>query len=115
MGKKEIGCCGAYCGTCPVIREKACKGCKMGYNTGERDISKAKCKIKVCCVGKNHISCADCAKHGKCAVLLEFYGKNGYKYKKYREAIEYIAANGYEKFLDIADKWKIQYGSYKNK
>jgi hypothetical protein len=38
----------------------------------------------------------------------------GYKYKKYKEAIEFIRKNGYNKFIKIADTWTRQYGKYKN-
>ena len=30
-GTEEIGCCGAYCGTCREYR-KTCKGCKTRYD-----------------------------------------------------------------------------------
>jgi len=108
----EIGCCGAYCGTCKVFLEHLCKGCKLGYENGERDISKAKCKMKVCCVSKKYQSCADCGDYGTCSILNEFYGKNGYKYRKYKEATEYIRSNGYDAFLEVADTWKNAYGNY---
>jgi hypothetical protein len=112
MGIEAIGCCGAYCGTCPVFREKACKGCKLGYRGGGRDLSKARCKIKVCCIGKGYISCADCGQYGSCDIIRGFHAKKGYKYKKYKEAIEFIRSTDYEKFIQIADRWKIQYGKY---
>jgi hypothetical protein len=44
---EEIGCCGAYCKTCKAFAQKTCLGCKLGYESGERDISKAKCLWKV--------------------------------------------------------------------
>jgi hypothetical protein len=110
MNKKQIGCCGAYCGTCPVIKENLCRGCKIGYQTGERDLSKAKCKIKICCLRKRFSSCADCDDYDTCEILQGFYAKNGYKYKKYNEALNFIRSSGYEKFLDIADSWTQQYG-----
>jgi len=31
MSFEEMGCCGAYCGSCPVLKSGACKGCKNGY------------------------------------------------------------------------------------
>jgi len=43
-----IGCCGVYCKTCPPLIEHYRKGCKLGYDTGKRDINDAKCKMKVC-------------------------------------------------------------------
>lgn len=112
MSKEEIGCCGAFCGTCPVIKENHCKGCKLGYQNGARDISKAKCKIKVCCIQKELNSCAECQEFNSCKVITGFYAKNGYKYKKYKEAIEFIRSNGYDKFLEIANTWSRQYGKY---
>jgi len=33
---KFIGCCGAYCKTCPPLIQNYCKGCKLGYNTGQK-------------------------------------------------------------------------------
>jgi hypothetical protein len=113
MGIRETGCCGAYCGTCPVLREQACKGCKLGYDDGTRDIAKARCKIKVCCVGRGLDSCADCAEYDSCGVIQGFYAKNGYKYAKYRQAIEFIRAHGYAEFLEIANRWTRQYGRYR--
>jgi len=112
MSKEEIGCCGAYCGTCKVLKENLCRGCKLGYKNGERDISKAKCKMKVCCITHNYISCADCNEYNSCSIIRDFQSKKGYKYKKYKEALEFIRENGYDKFLEIADKWRMQYGKY---
>lgn len=114
MTTKKIGCCGAYCGTCRVIKDGLCKGCKLGYDSGERDIDKARCKIKVCCLKKGLDSCADCTELSSCSILNIFYNKNGYKYKKYKEAIEYIQENGYAKFLEIAANWTNVYGKYKS-
>ena len=49
MTIREIGCCGAYCKTCRMASTGSqCKGCKLGYEEGQRDINKAKCKIKTC-------------------------------------------------------------------
>ena len=112
MPISEIGCCGAYCGTCTALKEKACKGCKVGYETGDRDISKAKCKMKVCCICKKLQSCADCSEYNTCSVLNDFYNKNGYKYKKYKQATDYIKTYGYDAFLEVADKWKNAHGKY---
>jgi hypothetical protein len=56
-----IGCCGAFCKTCKAFIEGFCKGCKLGYDKGERDIGKAKCKMKVCCFRERKLeTCADC-------------------------------------------------------
>lgn len=112
MSKLEIGCCGAYCGSCPVLDTGNCRGCKIGYENGERDITKARCRIKVCCITKNHATCADCLEYTACPNLNEFYSKHGYKYKKYWEATLFIRNNGYNTFLKIADTWKNAYGKY---
>ena len=107
-----IGCCGAYCKTCKVYNEKLCIGCKIGYKNNERDLSKAKCKMKVCCISKKYNSCADCKDYDNCKIIQDFHNKNGYKYKKYKEAIIFIKNYGYDKFIEIAKNWKIQYGKY---
>jgi hypothetical protein len=109
----EIGCCGAYCKTCKEFRNSRCQGCKIGYNDGKRDIKKAKCKIKVCSIGKGLNSCADCDNYTTCEIIQGFYRKKSYKYKKYEEATLFIRAKGYSNFLEIADNWKNQYGKYK--
>jgi hypothetical protein len=110
---KQIGCCGAYCKTCPELINKRCRGCKLGYENGKRDRNKAKCKIKVCCFkGKTYETCADCPNYSSCRIIQEFHSKNGYKYKKYKQAIEFIRENGYAKFIKIADNWTTAYGKY---
>lgn len=110
MAKEEIGCCGAYCGTCPVLRKGLCKGCKLGYGPGERDLSKAKCAMKACCMRRGLVSCADCADYETCAILAAFYGHAGYKYRKYREATAFIRERGYEEYLRFANGWNGAYG-----
>ena len=107
------GCCGAYCRTCKPFLDRACKVCKIGFDTGERNINNAKCKIKLCCFrDKNLDTCADCTEIETCNILGEWYSKDGYKYRKYKEAVYYIRKNGYENFFEIADKWKNAYGKY---
>lgn len=112
MSIREIGCCGAYCKTCRASASGSlCRGCKLGYEDGGRDINKAKCKIKVCCFRDRELeTCADCNDYPDCDIIHGFYEKSGYKYGKYRQAIEFIRGNGYTKFLDIADTWKGPYG-----
>lgn len=112
MSMTEIGCCGAYCKTCKVYAQNLCKGCKIGYDTGERDLSKAKCAMKVCCVNRGFVSCASCEAYAACETLLAFYGHESYKYKKYQQATEYIRAHGYEAFLRQADRWNGAFGTY---
>ncbi len=96
------------------MREGLCKGCKLGYGTGERDIGRAKCKIKVCCINKGYNSCADCPEYPTCPTINEFYGKKGYKYRKYKQALEFIRQHGYSEFLKIAGTWTHAYGTYRN-
>jgi len=57
-------------------------------------------------------SCADCEKFESCETINAFYDKNGYKYKKYKEALLFIRQNGYDAFFQIADNWKNVYGKY---
>ena len=103
----EIGCCSAYCKTCRAFRDGHCRGCRLGYDDGRRDINKAKCKIKVCCMTEQkQATCADCRRFSSCAVLNAWYAKNGAKYKRYKKSAEFIRRHGYEEFVQIADQWK---------
>jgi hypothetical protein len=111
MSIKEIGCCGAYCRTCRALADGSCRGCKLGYENGERDINKARCKIKVCCFkGRGFETCADCSDYSSCSIIQGLYSKKGYKYGKYRQSTEFIRQNGYDSFLRIADSWTGAYG-----
>lgn len=112
--KRYIGCCGAYCKTCKPYIEGFCKGCKIGFDTGERDINKAKCKIKLCCFKDRMLdTCADCADLKTCQILNSWYDNKGAKYKKYREAIYFIKDHGYSEFASVAENWKNAYGKFK--
>ena len=89
-----------------------CAGCRIGYDSAKRDIRKARCAIKVCCLkrlGTAH-TCADCPDCLTCETLQGMYRKNGYKYRKYRQSLEFIRAHGYARYLEAADKWKRAYG-----
>jgi hypothetical protein len=117
MSVIEIGCCGAYCRTCrewqkdKYPNERSCRGCKLGYENEERDINKTKCKIKICCYKEKSLeTCADCQQYHTCTIIHGFYDKKGYKYKKYKQSIEYIRKNGYDKFMKFADTWKGPHG-----
>lgn len=115
MSKELLGCCGAYCQTCKVYAEQLCKGCKVGYESGERDIAKAKCAMKVCCVKRGLACCADCGEYDFCETLRAFYAHESYKYQKYKQATEFIRANGYDAFFALADGWHGAYGSLEKK
>src|SRR4030042_1431022 len=108
MSIKEIGCCGAYCKTCrQSISGSNCRGCKLGYENGERDINKSRCLIKVCCFRERQLeTCADCDDYSGCKIINGLYGKKGYKYGKYCQSMEFIRENGYDRFLGMADAWK---------
>ena len=109
--KIYIGCCGAYCKTCKPFIEGFCKGCKLGYDTGQRDINRAKCKIKLCCFrDKKFHTCADCSDLDSCQTINSWYDKKSHKYKKYRQANQFIKKNGYSKFIKLAEKWKNAFG-----
>jgi len=91
-----IGCCGAYCKTCKPLIAGFCKGCKLEYAEGERDINKAKCKMKVCCFKKRRLeTCADCPDYPSCPIIQKFHNKKPVKYKKSKQSIEFIRKNGY--------------------
>jgi len=108
VSRIELGCCGAYCRTCRALADGPCRGCKLGYDNGERDLSKARCKMKRCCLDKlgTDYTCADCPEFDSCEELAEFYGKNGHKYRKYRQALEFVRQYGYEAFFRSADNWR---------
>ncbi len=109
----KIGCCGAYCKTCPAFVERYCLSCKLGYEKGERDINKTKCKIKACCFKERKFeTCADCADYTDCKIIQGLYSKKGYKYKKYKQSTEFLRKYGYAEFLKIANNWKCQYGKF---
>ena len=111
FSKRFIGCCGAYCKTCKAFIEGFCKGCKLGYDEGKRDINKAKCDMKVCCFKEKELeTCADCLDYPECKMIHGLYNKNGYKYKKYKQSIEFIRENGYSRFIKLANKWNGAYG-----
>jgi len=109
---RYIGCCGAYCKTCKPFIDGVCMGCKIGFDTGERDINNARCKIKLCCF-KNHKlnTCADCAEFPSCSLIHDWFSKTGYKYRKYKQSIEFIIEYGYSKFIELANNWKGAYGN----
>ena len=112
MSIREIGCCGAYCQTCRESSTgSSCRGCKLGYENGERDIDKAKCRIKLCCFRDRRFeTCADCTDYPACNIISGFHGKNGFKYTKYKQSIEFIREKGYAEFIEIASNWREPYG-----
>jgi hypothetical protein len=103
----DIGCCCAYCKTCRAFRDGSCCGCRLGYDNGERDIDRAKCRIKICCMKDKELqTCTDCEEFSSCPILQNWYGKKARKYQRYEQSAEYILEHGYEPFVRIADGWK---------
>lgn len=112
MDIRTIGCCGAHCATCRSLLDKTCRGCKLGYDSGGRDINKVRCKIKACCFrDRGFETCADCEDYADCSILNDFYSKSSYKYGKYHQSLDYIRENGYAAFKQAALKWKGPYGN----
>lgn len=58
----------------------------------------------------NFDTCADCSKLTGCKTIGDMYAHNGYKYKKYKQSIEFIKENGYSEFIRHANKWNGAYG-----
>jgi len=109
-----IGCCGAYCGTCRALKDGACKGCKLGYHDGTRDIHAARCAMKRCCLMEKKLdTCADCPDNPECRTIQDFFNKKGYKYGKYRQSLEFIRKFGYRAYIESTRSWKCAYGSLK--
>lgn len=48
-----------------------------------------------------------------CVTIQGFFAKNGYKYRKYRESLEFIRLHGYLPFITAARSWKRAYGGLK--
>ena len=68
--KRAIGCCGVLCEKCRSFIRGVCMGCKGGYDTGERNINKSRCKIKLCCFRDKKLDlCSDCPDVVDCDVL----------------------------------------------
>jgi hypothetical protein len=109
--ERFIGCCGAYCRTCRSFVRGDCKGCKLGYDEGKRDIARARCRIKVCCFVRSGLeTCAECPKSDSCETLGAFHGKRWKEYAGYRQSFEFMRANGYEAFVQRAEGWTRGYG-----
>ena len=107
MSAEEIGCCGAYCRTCRAFRDGSCRGCRLGYSDGTRDLTRAKCRIKVCSMrDHDHQTCADCGEFDYCETLQTWYESAGGSRRRYRRSADFIRRHGYDRFIKIADGWK---------
>ena len=76
------------------------------------DLSQSKYKIKEYCPTNGLITCADCEEYEHCEIIQSFFNHPGYKYGKYKQALEYIRAQDYTTFLKAAEHWKNAYGKY---
>ena len=105
MSDLYVGCCGAYCKTCMASGDGTCRGCRLGYEEGERKIGRARCKIKRCClIEKGLPTCMECDDFEACRLLDEFYSKFNSR-QRIRRAAEFIREYGYDRFIEIADDW----------
>jgi hypothetical protein len=108
-GISYIGCCCFNCKTCKEFTIGNCKGCKLGYIDGKRDINKAKCKTKLCCFKERKFNtCADCTDYSSCSLIQNRF--KGYQLKKSLGFIEFMKENGYKKYIKYANKWNNYYG-----
>jgi hypothetical protein len=88
------------------------KAAGLANDDGSRDIRAARCALKRCCLLEKKLrTCADCPEYEGCRIIHGFFAKNGYKYRKYRESMEFIRKNGYPAFIAAARSWKRAYGS----
>lgn len=66
-----VAYCGLYCGACRSYLREKCPGC--------HDNEKAKwCKIRVCCIDNQYLSCADCKQYDSpkdCKMFNNFMAK----------------------------------------
>lgn len=109
-----IACCGCYCKTCKAYQSYNCRGCKLGYNNNERDINKTKCKIKLCCFKVKRLkTCADCDDFDQCIIISNRFKPGTRDNKKCLESLFYIKNQGYESYLNMANKWKNHFGKFK--
>jgi hypothetical protein len=61
---------------------------------------------------KSLASCADCANFEGCPTAGGFLHRDGYKYRKYLQALDFIRSRGYDAFFETADRWTNAYGKY---
>ena len=66
-----VAYCGLYCGACRSYLREKCPGC--------HENEKAKwCKIRVCCIDNQYLSCADCKEYDNpndCKMFNNFMAK----------------------------------------
>jgi hypothetical protein len=86
----------------------------LGYASGERDINRAKCRIKLCCFKDRKLeTCADCPEFPGCEIYETRFKKGTQNYKKYSRALKFIREHGYEKFMEQTRCWNGPSGKLK--
>ena len=65
-----------------------------------------------CCLTRGCITCGDCGEYESCEIIQSFLNHPGYKYGKYKQALEYIRAHGHAAFLNAAEHWTGAHGKY---
>ena len=101
----------------PTVRpaaniKKAARAASRGILDGSRDLSRAKCRMKKCCLTKGYITCGDCEEYEHCETIQSFINHPGYKYSKYKQALEFIHAYDYVAFMKAAENCENAYGKY---
>ena len=68
--------------------------------------------MKKCCLARGCVACGDCGEYESCEIIQSLLNHPSYKYGKYKQAPEYIRANGHAAFLNAAKHWTGAYGRY---
>jgi len=88
--KNLIACCGLYCGNCSKLKKNSCKGC----------IENAKaswCKIRLCCIEKNILSCAECEDFPKPSECIKYNNV-------FSKVIQFVTRTDRELCIDMIKK-----------
>ena len=94
--KNLIAYCGLYCGACKKYLKEKCPACQKNEKASW-------CKIRICCIENNYLSCADCQKMetiADCKYFNNFLDKLiSFFFRSDRQAcINLIAEQGYEEY-----------------
>jgi hypothetical protein len=71
QNRNLVAFCGLYCGNCNKFKKSSCPGCMENAKAGW-------CKIRLCCMEKKILSCAECdeyVKPGECARYNNVFSK----------------------------------------
>ena len=95
-----------------VNLRRPARAANWGIWDGSRNLGRAKCRMKKCCLTKGHITCTNCEEYEHCEIVQAFLNHPGYKYSKYKQALEFIRAHGHAAFLNAAKHWTSACGKY---